>query len=376
MIVRKCKGCGAELQTVDENRPGFIPSLEADSRYCKRCFRMKHYHELPKIVASNQDYEYVIDEVIRRNGLMVMLVDIFAFKATFHPKMIEKLRNKDVILVANKYDIFPKSTNVSGIVEWLSRQCDTVHFRVDAIHIVSSKKGYFIDELMHTIDIARRGRDVYFVGCANVGKSSLINALLKRNTSIEEDVISTSMIPGTTLNEIRIPFFEDNKAFIDTPGLINEADVLNQLLPTSYKRILPSCEISPKTYQLSDGNAVFLGGLASLEFFAKERVSVIVYTANSLYIHRCKSANVKKLYATQLGMLLTPPEEKEASSLSYRETEFTFDGKRKKDIWFSGFGFVTVIGPCRCRVTYLDKTEVYITNGIIGTSQNAGIRKI
>ena len=178
MIVRKCKGCGALLQTEEESKPGFIPKLEMDSQYCKRCFRMKHYNELPKIVASNQDYEHVIDEVIKRNGLMIMLVDIFAFKATFHPKMIEKLRNKDVILVANKYDVFPKSTNVSGIVEWLSRQCNSIHFRVDAIHVVSSKKGYFIDELMHTIDIARRGRDVYFVGCANVGKSSLILSLI------------------------------------------------------------------------------------------------------------------------------------------------------------------------------------------------------
>ena len=99
--------------------------------------------------------------------------------------MIEKLRNKDVILVANKYDVFPKSINISNVVNWLSRECEKISFKVDAIHIVSSKKGYYIDDLTNTIDIARRGRDVYFVGCANVGKSSLINALLKRNTSIK-----------------------------------------------------------------------------------------------------------------------------------------------------------------------------------------------
>lgn len=368
MIVRKCKGCGALLQVEDENKPGFIPNLVEDSKYCKRCFRMKHYNELPKIVASNEDYELVIDDVIQKNGLMVFIVDIFAFKATFNKKMIEKLRNKNVILVANKYDLFPKSTNIASIVSWLSRECENLHFKVDAIHIVSSKKGYFIDELMNTIDLARRERDVYFVGCANVGKSSLINALLKRNTSLKEDVISTSMIPGTTLNEIRIPFFEDNKAFIDTPGLINEADILNQILPKSYDKIIPNSEMMPKTYQITSGNAIFLGGLASLEFITEDKLSIIVYTSKNLYIHRCKTSNVDKLYKTQLGKLLIPPTEEEIKSLKYISKELKFDGKRKKDIWFSGFGFVSIIGACKVKVTYIDNTEVYVTNGIIGTN--------
>lgn len=368
MIVRKCKGCGSLLQEEFPEKAGFIPKLEVDSKYCKRCFRMKHYNELPKIVASNDDYEKVIDDVIKRNGLMVLIVDIFAFKATFNKKMIEKLRNKNVILVANKFDLFPKSTNIASIVTWLSRECENLHFKVDAIHIVSSKKGYFIDELMNTIDLARKERDVYFVGCANVGKSSLINALLKRNTSIKDDIISTSVIPGTTLNEIRIPFFEDNKAFIDTPGLINEADVLNQLLPDSYNKIMPNSEMQPKTYQITDGNAIFLAGLASIEFSTFDKVSVVVYTSKNLYIHRCKSANVKHLYDTQLGKLLNPPVEKEVEKLKYKSKDLIFDGKRKKDIWFSGFGFISIVGACKCKITYIDKTEVYVTNGIIGTN--------
>lgn len=368
MILKKCKGCGALLQTEEENKPGFIPNLTNESNYCKRCFRMKHYNELPKIVASNKDYELVIDDVVKRNALMILIVDIFAFKATFNKKMIDKLRDKNVILVANKYDVFPKSTNVSSIVNWLSRECENIHFKVDAIHIVSSKKGYFIDDLMNTIDLARKERDVYFVGCANVGKSSLINALLKRNTSIKDDVISTSNIPGTTLNEIRIPFFEDNKAFIDTPGLINEADVLNQLLPESYKKIIPDNEMTPKTYQIKSNNAIFLGGLASIEFECEDKVSAIVYTSKNLYIHRCKSENVKHLYETQIGKLLNPPAEKEAGNLKYKSKDIILDGKKKKDVWFSGFGFVSIIGACKLKVTYLDNTEVFVTNGIIGVS--------
>ena len=368
MIVRKCKGCGALLQEERPDEAGYIPKLTSESKYCKRCYRMMHYNELPKIVASNDDYEHVIDDVIKKNGLVVFVVDIFAFKATFNKKMIDKLRNKNVILVANKYDVFPKSTNIEGIVNWLSKECEKIFFKVDAIHIVSSKKGYFIEDLTRTIDLARKERDVYFVGCANVGKSSLINALLKKNTSIKDDVISTSMIPGTTLNEIRIPFFEDNKAFIDTPGLINEADVLNQLLPVSYNKIMPDGEMKPITYQISNNNAIFMAGLASLEFECKDRISVVVYASKNLYIHRCKSERVSELYANQLGKLLTPPTADEVSNLKYNTQVFELDGNKKKDIWFSGFGFISVLGKCKIKVTYLDKTEVFVTNAIIGSN--------
>ncbi len=366
MIVKKCKGCGAILQNQEEEKAGFIPNLTENSMYCKRCFRMKNYGELPKIVATNKEYEMVIDQVVKRNGLMIFIVDLFAFKATFHQSMIDKLKNKDVIIVANKYDVFPKSTNPSSIVEWVSRQCQKIHFKVSAIHIVSSKKMYFIDDLMRTIDWLRRGRDVYFVGCANVGKSSLINALLKRNTTMQNDLITTSVIPGTTLSEIRIPFFEDNQALVDTPGLINPSDVLNQLLPNSYLRIVPNKEMKPKTFQLTSGHALFLGGLACLKFFECHTISVIVYTSAELYLHRCKVENVDKLWETQLGNLLTPPTKEEMKELEYEDKEVFFDGKKKMNIWFSGFGFVTIIGKCDCKIRYIKKTEVYVTNGIIG----------
>ena len=366
MIERICLGCGAKLQDIEETKPGFVPNLTKETKYCKRCFRMMNYNELPKILATNEDYEKVIDSVITKNGLIVFIVDIFAFKTTFNKKMIDKLRNKDVILVANKYDIFPKSLNITKIVNWLSKQCEKIFFKVDAIHIVSSKKGYFIDELTNTIDYLRKGRDVYFVGCANVGKSSLINAILKRNTSINKDVISTSVIPGTTLKDIKIDFFDDGKYLIDTPGLINESDVLNSLLPKSYKKIMPSEELKPKTYQIETGNAIFIAGLLSMEFEADSKISVIVYTSNDLYIHRCKSIKVDDLYKNQLGKLLTPPLEEEAKDLKYQTKYIDIYQKDHKNIWFSGFGFVVIKGDAKIKLTYLENTEVYLTDAIIG----------
>lgn len=361
---KKCVGCGAVLQCTDENKAGFVPSLTDEMTICKRCFRMMHYNELPKIVASNEEYQQVIDMVVKKKALMVFLVDLFAFKSTFHPLMVNRLKDKDVILVANKVDLLPKSTNLSKVVEWISKECQRQSFSPLAIGIASAKNGYCIDDLVSTIDLARKERDVYFVGCANVGKSSIINALLKRTTSRTEDLIATSLVPGTTLNEIRIPYFEDNCALVDTPGLINEKDILNHILPVSYKKIVPNCELKPVTYQLLDQNSIFLGGLAVLSFSTKEKLSVTVYTARDLYLHRTKTSKVEELLSTKVGTLLVPPTVEEADKIQYQKQKFQINGK--KTLWFSGFGFVQISGNTMVEVKSIQNVEVYLTNAIIG----------
>ncbi len=364
MIIRKCKGCGAILQTTNENEAGFIPKITDDACVCKRCFRMMHYNELPKIVATNKEYEYVIDEVVTRKALMVFIVDVFAFKSTFLNQMIDRLRDKDVLLVVNKIDLLPKSTNLERVIDWVGKECQKKHFKVLGIGLASAKDGLYMEELIQTIDLARRERDVYFIGCANVGKSSIINALLKHTLHTSNDLIATSMIPGTTLNEIKIPYFMDNRALIDTPGLINEKDILSKLMPQSYPTILPKKELKPKTFQITNGNSILLGGLAVLSFENDGMVPVTVYTAPTLYLHRTKTVRVEELLTNQLGILLKPPLLEEKNNIHYTKKKFVINNK--KDIWLSGFGFVQIHRSCTVDLQYIENTEVYITDALIG----------
>ena len=365
MILKKCNGCGSILQDTEPDKPGFIPKLTTTSEYCQRCFRMKHYNELPKIVASNSDYEKVIDDVMDKNGLVIFIVDLFSFKSTFNKKMIEKLRKKDVILVANKYDLLPKSTNPASVVDWLSKECEKFSFKVIAIHLISAKKGYFIDDLIMNIENFRRGRDVYFVGCANVGKSSLINALLKRFTTRTDDLISTSNIPGTTLDLINIPFFSDNKGFVDTPGLINEGNILNKLMPTSYKNIIPNEEINPITYQIQEGNCVFIGGLFVVDILKADNLSITCYFSRRLNVHRTKSKRIPLFMEKHIGEMLTPPSADELANIEYVSKEYDISAK-KNELYVSGLGFVGFNKPCKVRVTYIKGVDVESRNGIIG----------
>lgn len=359
----KCKGCGAILQDENPDKPGYVDEVRPELAFCKRCFRIKHYNEIPKIVANNEDYVKVIDSVIKKNGLIVFLVDIFDFQGTFIKPIIDKLRNKDVILVANKFDVFPKSTNPTRIVDWLSKSCEKLFFRVQAIHIVSAKKGYYIDELMNNIDMMRKGRDVYFVGCANVGKSSLINALLKRFTNSTEDLIATSVVPGTTLDIITIPFFDDNKAFIDSPGLINEQNVLNKLLPNSYQSILPTSEIKPITYQLFEHAVLFIGGIAFLTIYTG-KPNITCYFSNSLLIHRSRDIRVEELLEKQLGVFLQPTVT-DPKTAKFTKKIYSFDGNTKRDIVISGLGFFAISGSTRVELSVLEGVGYYERKSII-----------
>ena len=320
---------------------------------------------MPKILATNKEYEAVVDDLLDKKALVVLIVDLFDFTGTFIPKILDKLRDKNVILVANKLDLLPKSVKVEHIVDWLSYMINRMFFRVDAIHVVSSKKGYYIDDLMNTIDYLRNGRDVYFMGTANVGKSSLINSLLKRFTKSDKDLISTSPVPGTTLNSIRIPFFIDNKAFVDTPGLINENNILSKIMPVSYDKVLPKCEIKPQTFQLKPGNTVFFGALGQITLLAGENVSITCYFSSNITIHRRKAEGSLEFLNTHGGLILTPPTREEFLTLEYEEHTYDVSLNKKEDVVISGLGFVAINKPAKVLVKTIKKTDVFKRVAII-----------
>ena len=74
------------------------------------------------------------------------------------------------------------------------------------------------------IDQYRKGRDVYVVGVTNVGKSSLINSLLKAYSDVQDNLITTSEFPGTTLDLIEIPL-DENSSIYDSPGIVNRHQI-------------------------------------------------------------------------------------------------------------------------------------------------------
>ena len=72
------------------------------------------------------------------------------------------------------------------------------------VMLTSAQNHHAIKELIQRIENLRRGRDVYVVGVTNVGKSTLLNAIIKEITG-DKDVITTSRFPERPFDKIGNP---------------------------------------------------------------------------------------------------------------------------------------------------------------------------
>ncbi|GAB3050620.1 ribosome biogenesis GTPase YqeH [Virgibacillus ainsalahensis] len=339
-----CQGCGIEIQTSDSGAPGYTPqsSLNKENLLCKRCFRLKHYNEIQDVSITDDDFLKMVSSIRDAQGLVVHVIDIFDVDGSLIKSLPRIIGNNPIILVGNKIDLLPKSTNNRKLIQWLRSSAKEAGIKVKDVFLISSSKGFGIEELTTEIEHYRENKDVYIVGTTNVGKSTFINRLIKQSNGIE-DVITTSYFPGTTLGFIEIPL-DDDTALIDTPGIVNKQQMAHYVSNQDLKLITPNKEIKPRIYQLDEHQTLFFGGLARLDFIKGEKQSFVCYFSNQLPIHRTKLDNADTLYENHIGELLSPPDDETMDKLPDL-TESTFRiTENKMDIVFPGLGWVSITG--------------------------------
>lgn len=343
----RCIGCGAVIQSTNPQAPGYTPQsaikkgMANNELYCQRCFRLRHYNEIAPVSLTDDDFLHLLGQIRNANALIVYVVDIFDFNGSLIPGLHRFVGNNPILLVGNKEDLLPRSLRRPKLRDWIRQQANQAGLRPVETVLVSAKKNHEIDDLLDTIEKHRQGRDVYVVGVTNVGKSTLINQIIKQRTGVK-DLITTSRFPGTTLDEIEIPL-DDGRQLVDTPGIIHPHQMAHVLSARDLKIVAPQKEIKPRTYQLEPAQTLFIGGVARFDFEKGPRSGFVAYFENNLKIHRTKLANADHFYAKHRGDLLTPPTADELTAFPplVRE-EFHVD--TKSDIVFEGLGWVSVPG--------------------------------
>lgn len=337
-----CTGCGVRIQTENPEELGYAPasSLEKEVVVCQRCFRLKNYNEIQDVSLTDDDFLKILNELSSRDALIVKIVDIFDFNGSWLPGIQRFAGKNPVLLIGNKADLVPKSVKQRKLIDWMKKESRDLGLNPIDVSLVSAAKGYNIKEAAAAIDEYRNGKDVYIVGCTNVGKSTFINRIIKEVTG-EGDVITTSHFPGTTLDMIEIPL-EDGKAIVDTPGIINHHQMAHYVDKRDLKFITPKKEIKPKVYQLNEEQTLFFGGLARFDYISGGRRSFSCYVPNEINIHRTKLEKADELYKNHAGELLTPPRREQMDEFpELVRHEFTIK-EAKTDVVFSGLGWITV----------------------------------
>lgn len=362
-----CQGCGVGIQSTDKEALGYTPksSLEREVVLCQRCFRLKHYNETQEISITDDDFLKMISDIRNQAGLVVHIIDIFDVSGSLIPNLSRIVGDKKVILVGNKLDLLPKSTNQNKLIHWLKATAKASGLKVQDAFLISSVKGTGIEELTYQIDKLRNKENVYIVGTTNVGKSTFINKVIKQSIG-EDNVITTSYFPGTTLGFIEIPL-DDETYLIDTPGIVNKQQMVHYVSKKDLKQITPTKEVKARTYQLNSGQTLFIGGLARFDFIKGDRQSFICYFSNEIPIHRTKLENAEQLYENHLGELLSPPDAETLAKLpKLTESTFKVSGERT-DIVFPGLGWISIEGDGATIVAHSPKgVSVSIRNSWIG----------
>lgn len=364
----KCIGCGATIQTEDINKKGYIDKKvlenKKDNFYCKRCFDLKHYNKEQKIKTPLDEYLLNLKTIQKDKGLIVYIVDTFDFEGSLIYNINDIVNSSNILLVLNKIDLYLDSLNRNKIKNYVLKYLKEKQIKIKDIMLMSSFNDNDIDDLFNKIKELHNNKNVYFVGMTNVGKSTIINKIIKKFTG-EEDIITVSNTLNTTLENIYIPL-NDDCYIIDTPGLLNRNNLIYFLDKKTLEYITPKKYVKPKTFQINPGQTLFIQGFVKIDFIEGERSSFVTNFSNNVLIHRTKLENSNEFYEKHKDDILLFPTKSEREKLgNFVTKKVKFNKDNKIDIAISGLGFVTVFGTGYLEVTYFNNVKVIVRKAMI-----------
>lgn len=340
--MKKCKGCGIPLQTKDREGIGYVVDLEQD--YCQRCFRLSHYGDTNHIRTNYVTNEKILS-IYNRYGyaLFVLIVDILDAMCLEEDDLLEFFKDRDVLLIINKTDLLPENMNEKKIDRLFTKilfNLNRHYGNIKAALLTNKFESRFNDQFFNLLE-ELNAKTIVFAGRANAGKSSLINKLIRRND------LTTSMYPGTTLEEIEIIY--KNYRFIDTPGLVDINNYATYLNVEKYKLSKIDKTIRPQVFQLSEPQSYFYYGLLRVDIIPKNRASVSFYINNNR-IHRTPYENGDDYYQKHYCEFVLRVKPLGISDYSITD---------RKVIIIKGLGIVKINGECLAYIHSLADCRLY-----------------
>lgn len=206
-----CSGCGTFLHCTATHIPGYLPSQKykallqeggLSGATCQRCHLLIHHHKALNLQMSRDQYRAVVQQVRPQQALVLLVVDLLDLPDSIIPDLSELVgTNKHIVVLGNKIDLIPGDAPnyLQRIKRQLSQYCQDAGFggQVTDIHLISAKTGYGIESLISNLQRSWKYKgDVYLVGSANAGKSTLFNMLLESDycKSKATDVIHKATI--------------------------------------------------------------------------------------------------------------------------------------------------------------------------------------
>ena len=137
----------------------------------------------------------------------------------------------------------------------------------------------------------------------------------------------------------KILTLDENLTLIDTPGILEDGNIMNLLDSKSLKKIIPRKEIKPITYQVK-----------SHQWIVIDRLVIMESSLNNLTFFFSNELKIERYYHN-----------KENNHLK----ENMIRVKKGQDIVISGLGFIKVMKDEVIKIKTLDKVDVYTRTSLI-----------
>lgn len=172
------------------------------------------------------EYVDMISKIKDEFALAILMVDLVDFPGSIWPNIIDIIGEKrPVVVVGNKVDLLPQdSKNFLGHVrkslETALIDSGLSKANIKYVGLISSQTNFGIEDLITSLyTIWSNKGNVYLLGNANVGKTTLFNALLGsdyckvRARSLIRRATSSEW-PGTTLRMLKFPIARPSSALL------------------------------------------------------------------------------------------------------------------------------------------------------------------
>ncbi|CAO3633884.1 unnamed protein product [Mucor hiemalis] len=369
--------------------------VHEERNVCQRCYALQHHNtntteSSPEFLRSSQQYGSLEFLKTKQDPLIVTVLDVTDLPASLGslPKLIAKNPGARILLAANKMDVLPASArrHEQRIRDWIVQHTKSLGLptnQVLSVTLISAKKGWGIPTLMRKIDRERRPTDdVYLVGCTNVGKSALVNQFMSQirgtldaeGRRIKSELkaqykITSSAVPGTTMGTIKVPLHAlgmesigeenwekrklvtRNRYLIDTPGVINDQQLIHHLSPNEQKKVVNQKEINPVTFKLEPGKSLLLKPLVRIDLLeSNQPVLVTMFSPLAPHLTRTEKLPAAHALEERLGNLRPVKDESilRMSSLEPMDEIIRVNGVHRShasvDFSFAGVGWVSLTG--------------------------------
>ncbi|KAJ4747777.1 hypothetical protein LUZ62_082182 [Rhynchospora pubera] len=197
--------------------------------------------------------EKELKEQLKLIDVVIEVRDARISLSTSHPMMDRWLGNRNKILVLNREDMV-SSADRNAWASYIAKQGVKVIFANGQLGIGTMKLSRLAKSLASDVNVKRRAKGLLprpvragIVGYPNVGKSSLINRLLKRR------MCPAAPRPGVT-RELKWVHFGKDLELLDSPG-ISPMRISDQ---TAAIKLAICDDIGERSYDVSDVAAILI----------------------------------------------------------------------------------------------------------------------